>query len=558
MYQLCFRYSDQHIVEQLNAVTTCLDNKEQVVNEQVKETFNLLDENTDGMVSREEWVGQLNAMPKFLNKFRNMCVSVLSKSPVFMFARLEGQASIAALEQLKGVGIDEDSAMIIIELYTHFGSAQTSPHSAALPEKGFGQAIMMACAFSLMGKAAASTEGRLKALSESDELLDGIGFEDSNILARAFSRCSTDGLKAITLTQFGSWWAEAMTNAEDLVTKMLGWKLGKPVEHRDAVHNLAEAEELVCTLWSNVLLHGYGEASLERGQTPREFHTQVAALKKLAQTSSQRITQELAKAQKAELDTELSFADLEWHPVIAQLKEMLKRSVYPGVGEAFEVDTSCIGADERPELIGLELEKDQEESLIELYTHYGGSNGVIREDKFNRLLVETFCYSLLKHRQLDAEAIEWLRGHIKDESLLQGVDLTSALFWRSWEWFDEQGKGFVDLADLGAVLCSIASQKSDGYAKYLFFLTDLNDNGTISEEELVGVYTQFMELYGKLSLNILNCDAQRLVASGMSSTELEQRVSHIKSTIAELNDSMLIETFTAFEVQFKRACLVWY
>ena len=122
MYQLCFRYSDQHIVEQLNAVTTCLDNKEQVVNEQVKETFNLLDENTDGMVSREEWVGQLNAMPKFLNKFRNMCVSVLSKSPVFMFARLEGQASIAALEQLKGVGIDEDSAMIIIELYTHFGS----------------------------------------------------------------------------------------------------------------------------------------------------------------------------------------------------------------------------------------------------------------------------------------------------------------------------------------------------------------------------------------------------------------------------------------------------
>jgi len=174
------------------------------------------------------------------------------------------------------------------------------------------------------------------------------------------------------------------------------------------------------------------------------------------------------------------------------------------------------GIPEIPELYDLGLTEHQISLILDIFSAYSDDRGFLSKPQFKLLFAECLAFSTVKHRPRDQECRAILREAIKEEFLLEDLDLDSCFFERTWSYLDEDGEGYIDLHHFGRGMKKISlSGRTEDYGYYMFFLTDVEGVKAISRENTASLFEDFVSIYGTLHKNIYRIDEAYMAMLGI-------------------------------------------
>jgi len=191
---------------------------------------------------------------------------------------------------------------------------------------------------------------------------------------------------------------------------------------------------------------------------------------------------------------------------------------------------------------GTEFTEAEEDVLVDLFEAYAAPEGLV-ESSFNQMMLEAFSYSVLLRPPISEHCRDALRLAVANGRLGQTVDFGNPLFWRTFQFFDTNRCGVVDLRSLAHGMWRMAGAEFATRAEYAFFLTDLEDTGELSEEQVLDFFTSFMDFYSCLSINVLSLvEEPFLNQQGVSTATVQKHISSLKAALKN-SDAAIMEQF---------------
>jgi len=190
---------------------------------------------------------------------------------------------------------------------------------------------------------------------------------------------------------------------------------------------------------------------------------------------------------------------------------------------------------------GTEFSEAEEDVLVELYEAYAAPTGLV-ESTFNLLLLEALSFSLFVRPPVADQCRDALRTAVASGRMHKGMDFANPIFWRTFQFFDEDRTGILTLDKFARGMWKIAGADFENRTQYIFYLTDLNDHEALSEEEVLDFFTNFMEFFTAMSINVMKVEQPYLIEQGISEKQIE---AHIRATHAclEHSDEMIMSQF---------------
>jgi len=198
-----------------------------------------------------------------------------------------------------------------------------------------------------------------------------------------------------------------------------------------------------------------------------------------------------------------------------------------------------------------ELEKFnelEEETLVELFQAYaGGGSAYLDESKFCHLFLELFATSLISQAPCCDSCRDQLRDAVNSGHMEHGIGFASPMFWRSFQFFDTDKSGQVSLLQFARGMHQICYGSLSERAYYVFFVSDTENKGFLTEEVVLEFFTNFMELFSDLSINVLSVEQPHLLAAGVELSQIEEHVASIRSCLKSSDELIM----TQFEETFR-------
>jgi len=198
-----------------------------------------------------------------------------------------------------------------------------------------------------------------------------------------------------------------------------------------------------------------------------------------------------------------------------------------------------------PSLDGLGFTEEEVARVVELFQAHS-VDGRMDDRRFVEFLLEGFAYSFIT-RDHDDSSRMYLRLCIANGRVGRGVDINSPLFWRTFQYFDTDGRGVLSLRDVGTGLAKISKGSFECKAAYMFFVTDLNDNEELSYSEIVEFFRYFVEFFAALAKNVYSIERPFLVRAGLSDSIIDQQIADVNSQLDNAEAYILAQTSQTFE-----------
>jgi len=143
-------------------------------------------------------------------------------------------------------------------------------------------------------------------------------------------------------------------------------------------------------------------------------------------------------------------------------------------------------------------------------------------DSFKCFLLESFAPHFFSHEAYDS-SISSLRYWITEkEAFIHEEDLMkSPILTRTFSFFDKAKKGLLSLPELLSGIEKISVGSFSSVARYLFFLTDIQDRKSIGEDEVLYFFEAFSQFYTSFALQVLKLERPRLKEAGVGDGVLE-------------------------------------
>ena len=98
-------------------------------------------------------------------------------------------------------------------------------------------------------------------------------------------------------------------------------------------------------------------------------------------------------------------------------------------------------------------------------------------------------------------------------------------------------------------------------AKFLFHLTDENENQSLSQDEITAFFNDFIDLFAQLSLNCLGIQRADLVQRGERPITVDRQIQDIQATLEDATLLILSQlSTTLFSLDTNKEidqCLLW-
>ena len=160
-----------------------------------------------------------------------------------------------------------------------------------------------------------------------------------------------------------------------------------------------------------------------------------------------------------------------------------------------------------PQLNGFGFTNDEQDRIREMFLIHSRDNVMTQVD-FNNFLVEAFAYSFTTR-----EAALDCRQHIRASigQLAAKIDTTSPIFTQAWRYFDKQQNDVLTLRQVGAGLSTVT--RAADASKFIFALADVNENNSLSHDEVLEFFKHFIELVLTLGLGVLALEQAFLITN---------------------------------------------
>lgn len=180
------------------------------------------------------------------------------------------------------------------------------------------------------------------------------------------------------------------------------------------------------------------------------------------------------------------------------------------------------------------LTSDEAQRIVDMFLAHTASSKM-QLSEFKNFLLEGFAHAFFSQETFEYSSAH-VREWISDGSLALGLDLTSPLFERTFQFFDTQAAGELDLRTVGSGIARMTSGSLEDFARYLFFLTDLGDNNTLSEGEILAFFRHFIRFSCQLSMNLLELERSQLIHHHHVDRKLIEQLSHQhKHTLSQVH-----------------------
>ena len=165
------------------------------------------------------------------------------------------------------------------------------------------------------------------------------------------------------------------------------------------------------------------------------------------------------------------------------------------------------------------------------------------------MLIEGLAYSFVS-RKHDDSCRMYLRLCIANGKLKRNIDTATPIFWRSFEYFDTNANDSLTLREVGTGLARACRGEFSMRAAFLFFITDVNNNGELSHHEVIEFFRYFAELYAAVGVNTLTVERPFLLQQGMPPEELTSQVENIQTQLENSDayiQEMTMQTFAELD-----------
>eukprot|EP00658_Telonema_sp_P-2_P054488 TRINITY_DN4334_c0_g1_i2.p1 TRINITY_DN4334_c0_g1~~TRINITY_DN4334_c0_g1_i2.p1 ORF type:complete len:1064 (-),score=239.19 TRINITY_DN4334_c0_g1_i2:6-3197(-) len=155
------------------------------------------------------------------------------------------------------------------------------------------------------------------------------------------------------------------------------------------------------------------------------------------------------------------------------------------------------------------LTSEEAQRIVDMFLAHTSSNKM-QASEFRHFLLEGFAHAFFSVEAFDYSCAH-VRDWIADGSLSMDLDLGSPLFERTFRFFDVDHTGVLDLQKVGSGIARMTSGSLEDFARYLFFLTDVEDRNNLSQTEILAFFRHFIRFFSQLSINLLELERSHLV-----------------------------------------------
>jgi len=201
---------------------------------------------------------------------------------------------------------------------------------------------------------------------------------------------------------------------------------------------------------------------------------------------------------------------------------------------------------------GLPFTPVQAEIAMELFYEFSG-DGLMSKDAFSRALLFAFaCCFVSTDLRTDSDVTAEIRNGVVGSAgaLLRGINLGSTVFTQTFEFFDINQDGKLDLQEFCCGLAKMSAGSMQDWAEYAFFITDQSGSGTLTVYEVRALLREFMAIFTHLQSNVVAILRPFLVRAGVPPESLEAHLSTLEANKAQAESvvqSSLDNIFSALD-----------
>jgi len=134
----------------------------------------------------------------------------------------------------------------------------------------------------------------------------------------------------------------------------------------------------------------------------------------------------------------------------------------------------------------------------------------LRHHNFSQFLLEGFAAAFVSQEATNFSP-PFIQDWVFSGVLTENVDLASPLFQRAFEYFDTASNGELNLEEVAQGVVKIASGEMQDLEEFLFFLADVEERESLSEENMLEFFGSVVTLYATLGINMLKAERPYLV-----------------------------------------------
>eukprot|EP00658_Telonema_sp_P-2_P008080 TRINITY_DN13028_c0_g1_i3.p1 TRINITY_DN13028_c0_g1~~TRINITY_DN13028_c0_g1_i3.p1 ORF type:complete len:209 (-),score=32.64 TRINITY_DN13028_c0_g1_i3:263-889(-) len=161
--------------------------------------------------------------------------------------------------------------------------------------------------------------------------------------------------------------------------------------------------------------------------------------------------------------------------------------------------------------------------------------------------------SLVSRAPCSDECRAALRDAVTGGRMGHGIGFSNPIFWRSFQYFDTDKSGGISLRKFATGMHRICYGTLKERASYVFYVSDTESSGFLTEDGVLAFFTNFMELFSDLSIAVLAVERPFLMSAGVTMPQIEAHVQAIRACLKNSEDLILTQFQQTFRL-LETAC----